>query len=169
MLVRWSKLKKLVEANFVDSMRHRVCLYSTRYGNCSCGHAWIMFDRKKIANFCTVAYFNFYRFRSTPENWKNFKSTQVYLKRNLKYKNYLCDYGEINRQDFYKSCWEYIHVLDIKSALSSGNIILEALAILDKKIGKNKLMRIDPNQLHSLAAFLLTERKKAEAKNKEQI
>jgi hypothetical protein len=40
----WSKLRPLVKEGLAESIARRVDIQSTRYGNCSCGHAWITLD-----------------------------------------------------------------------------------------------------------------------------
>src|ERR1044072_4954234 len=50
--MRWSKLKKLVEGSFAESVRGRVHVYSTRY-QCSCGRGWITVDGEELAELNT--------------------------------------------------------------------------------------------------------------------
>lgn len=49
--MRWSKLKSLVEEKIADSVRGRIAINSTRYGNCTCGRAWLTVDGKEVAKF----------------------------------------------------------------------------------------------------------------------
>ncbi len=152
--MRWSKLNKLVENNFASIFQGRIALNSTRYGNCSCGHAWITYDKKVIANFCTRAYFNRFGFRK--DEWYDFGAPDSANKE--KYKKLLNEYGDLTRFDFYNSCWDYVHSSSILDALSSDNLVLQMLAVIDKKMGKRRLATIDKMTLHPLARFLLNER-----------
>jgi hypothetical protein len=145
-IMRWSKLRKLVESRFADEVRGRVAINSAAYGRCSCGHAWVTLDGEVIANFCTRAYLN-----------------QVYGgggtdKTKKKYRDQFVVYGEGSRQDFYQSCWDYIHKLSIDEALVETDPIIQAFAVIDRRVGKSRLAKIEPDKLHPLARRLYTER-----------
>jgi len=56
--MKWSKLKSEIEKKICDDLKNRVSINSTRYGNCTCGHAWITLDKEVIVNFCTMAFWN---------------------------------------------------------------------------------------------------------------
>ncbi len=78
--MRWSKLKQRIEDNFADSVSRRVAIHSARTGACTCGHAWLTLDGAVIANFCTRAYGNRYRWHLeendvgvTPEQAKRYR------------------------------------------------------------------------------------------------
>jgi hypothetical protein len=144
--MRWSKLKSEIENRFCDSLQKRVSIYSTAYGNCTCGHAWITLDKKIIANFCTRAYFN--------KNMGNLDNGKYdYLKNT---------YGELSRQDIYESCWSYVHDLSIEDVLKSEDALIQTLSVIDKRVGKRRLKQLEVELMHPLAKFLLEERLKVE-------
>jgi len=153
--MRWSKLKSQVEERFADSIKGRVKINSAAYGNCSCGHAWLTLDGTVIANFCTRAYWN--RRRYDYENRKYFRAVPTELE-NKRYQNQLVEYGDFSRQDLYKSCWTFIHDLTIEEALNSNNVLIQCLALLDKRVGKRRIKKIEVDKLHPLASKLFSER-----------
>ncbi|MGE4159248.1 MAG: hypothetical protein AB7F75_09140 [Planctomycetota bacterium] len=141
--MKWSKLKSLVEERFADSLGKRITINSTRYGNCSCGRAWITVDKEEIANFCTRAHFNNKAGIPPSEDAKsNFEKMPV-------------GYGELSRQDAYQSCFEYIHSLTLDQAILDEDPLIQTLAILDKKLGRKKMMTLDRAHLHPMALKLL--------------
>lgn len=151
----WSKLKSLIEDRFAESMQGRININSAAYGNCSCGHAWITLDREVIANFCTRAHWNRKSYDSVKGCYVETDLTDKEMKR---YQRQFVDYGDFSRQDLYTSCWAFIHDLSIDVALASDNILIQCLALLDKRVGKRRLAKIDSNKLHPLAKKLFLER-----------
>lgn len=145
--MRWSKLKSLVEARFSPSLGGRVTINSTRYGNCTCGRAWLTLDGEEIANFCTRAYFNRKLSRREPPAQSS---------------NVPFGYGELTRQDAYAACWEFVHHLTIDQAVTDRDPLVQTLAVLDSRVGKQRLLQIDVNGLHPLARKLLLVRLEAE-------
>ena len=161
--MKWSKLKSEIEARFCDSMQKRVTINSTRYGNCTCGHAWITLDKEIIANFCTRAFWNTNpNFDETNQKWLQGNSINEDNKKYGKLEN---SYGELSRQDVYESCWEFLHDLSIDQAIQSENPLIQSLSVIDKRLGKRKIIEIAENPLHPLARKLLNERIKTEKIN----
>ena len=146
--MRWSKLRKLVEDRFSPSVAKRLAIHSAAYGNCSCGHCWITLDKEIVANFCTRAYWN----------KKMMGDTGV----NSMYKDHLVLYGDKSRQDAYRSMFDYVHSLSHDEALKSDDVLIQALAVLDSRLGKRRLEALDDSVLHPLAKKLLSIRQEAE-------
>lgn len=159
--MRWSKLKSLIEERFADSIRGRVNINSTAYGNCSCGHAWITFDKEIIANFCTRAHWNRKCYDYEKSSYVHTDLTEGEKNR---YRNQFVEYGEFSRQELYKSCWAFIHDLTIEAALELDDALIQSLALLDKRVGKRRLKKIDAEVLHPLARKLFCERISADRK-----
>jgi hypothetical protein len=158
--MKWSKLKSEIEARFCNSLQKRVTINSTRYGNCSCGHAWISLDKEIIANFCTRAFWNTDPILDkTKQKWVQGERIN---EENKKYDKLENTYGELSRQDVYESCWEFLHDLSIEQALLSDNPLIQTLSVIDKRVGKRKIVEIDVKTLHPLARKLLNERIKSE-------
>ena len=149
--MRWSKLKKLVEERFAPSVAKRLSIHSAAYGNCTCGHCWITLDKNVVANFCTRAYYN--------------KKLDGDTGSNPMYKEHLVLYGEMSRQDAYRSMFDYVHSLSHDEALKSDDVLIQSLAVLDSRLGKRRLATLDSAELHPLPKKLLTIRRKADLKH----
>jgi len=162
--MRWSKLKTLVEARFASSLQKRVSINSTAYGNCSCGHAWISLDKEIIANFCTRAFYNralqdWGKMRYENKRWIGDVPVPDYVSEQQSKKYGEMEYGELSRQDAYKSCWEFVHDLSLEEALVSDDPLIQALAVLDKRLGKRRLSILSDEKFHPLSKRVLEIRK----------
>ncbi len=146
--MRWSKLKNLIEKRFAESVAKRLSIHSAAYGACSCGHCWITLDKEVVANFCTRAFYN-----------KNLSRDSEH---NKMYKKHLVMYGELSRQDAYQSMFDFVHSLSIEEALESDDVLVQALAVIDSRVGKNRLKSLHDENLHPLAKKLLDVRRDAE-------
>ncbi len=146
--MRWSKLRKLVEDRFAPSVAKRLAIHSAAYGNCTCGHCWITLDKQVVANFCTRAYYNKKLHRDSGSN--------------PMYNDHLVLYGEKSRQDAYRSMFDYVHSMSHDDALKSDDVLVQALAVLDSRLGKRRLETFDDTALHPLAKKLLAVRQEAE-------
>lgn len=136
--MRWSKLKTLVEARFAKSIAGRVAIFSAAYGNCTCGRAWITVDGQEIANFCTRAYANHH-----------------YLNMETKVKVLPFGQAELSRQDAYASCWSFVHDMTNEEALADEDPLVQSLAVLDSRMGKRRIVKVNWMALHPLAQVLL--------------
>lgn len=161
--MKWSKLKIMVSNQFADSVKDSISLNSTCYGNCSCGHAWITLNRQVIANFCTRAYWNRQVYDHKDSTYKHSNVTQHEEKR---YRYQSVNYGDVSRQGFYLSCWQFLHTLSIDQALLSDDIVIQALAVIDKRVGKRRIIQLEETPMHQLAKTLLRHRVNIEIKNR---
>jgi hypothetical protein len=125
----------------------RVAINSTAYGNCSCGHAWFTLDGKIVANFCTLAAYNrqVYEYETgcLPSHLHN------------RYKQQSVEYGELSRQDIYQACWDYVHCLSFDEAIACADFEIQVLAVLDKRLGKRRIMKMRGENLHPLVRTFL--------------
>lgn len=162
--MKWSKLKARVEENFASSLQGKVSIYSTAYGNCTCGRAWITLDKKTIAQFCTRAFWNRVggEIQRKANRWVSDAPVPNAVSSAQRASYGAMEYGELSRQDAYQSCWEFVHDLSIDQAIESDDPLIQTLAVIDRRVGKRKLVTINPDLLHRLARKLLTERMKAE-------
>lgn len=157
-MMKWTKLKHLVEQRIAHSIRSRFAINSAAYGACSCGHAWITIDKIVVANFCTRAFWNIPRkFDDSLQKWVS-KEPEHHNGISLKDKNDLINYGELSRQDAYQACWEFVHDLSIEQALCSDDPLVQTLAVIDSRVGKRKLKKIEVGSLHPLAHKFFVER-----------
>ena len=149
--MRWSKLRKLVTDRFAPEVQGRLDINSAAYGNCTCGHAWLTWDGEVIANFCTRAHGNigaYYPDFVSPEPGPD----------------ELVAYGEFSRQDAYQACWALVHELSIDEAMADEDALVRALAIVDARLGKRRLAKLDRDALHPLPRRLLELRLEAAAR-----
>lgn len=143
--MRWTKLKQIVEGGFAPGLSKRLTINSAAYGACTCGHAWLTLDGEVVANFCTRAYWN-----------KEMGGEPDHI--NPMYASQLTSYGEMSRQDAYKACWAFVHELSIDQSLQDDCPLIQALAVVDRRVGKRRLERMDVEAVHPLARRLLEER-----------
>ena len=141
--MRWSKLRSLIKERFAPELKGRLDINSTAYGACSCGHAWLTFDKSVIANFCTRAAYIAQGYEKS--------SSQI----SSAYKHHFTEFGELSRQDAYKSCWAFLHELSIEQALQDIDPLIQCLAFAGARVGVRRLKKIDPVDFHPLAAAIL--------------
>ena len=150
--MRWSKVKKLVEDSFAESVRGRIQIYSTRY-QCSCGRGWITIDGKELVDLSTMLSSMIYRcaYHETT-NIPYPKHPAVPDDKRTPDK--LIEDGEFSRFDLHIACWDYLHQ-SIKDSLESKNPLIKSLAVLNTKVGKGRLSDFDKQNLHPLTRALL--------------
>ncbi len=153
-----------MEKRVAESLGKRFSINSTAYGACTCGHAWITIDGKIVANFCTRAFFNRgSEYDDEREKWVQGPVPDELPGKTLKYQDGQgVAYGELSRQDAYEACWDFVHHLGIEEALESTDPLIQTLAVIDARIGKRRLLKIDPDKLHGLALKLYKLRLEAE-------
>lgn len=156
--MRWSKLKQLVEQNFAAGIRERIALHSAAYGACSCGHAWITLDGDVVANFCTRAHFNRFRYGNRNDD------AGVTREQEKRYETQFVEYGEMSRQDVYEACWAFVHELPFDDALASDDPLIQTLAMLDRRLGKQRYAQVAQREMHPLARRLFEARMESEAR-----
>ena len=157
--MKWSKLKKLVEDTFADSIRGRVHVYSTRY-RCSCGRAWFTVDSKELVDLSTMLSGLIYRcIYHEATNTDCVKHPAV--PDETREPGNLVEPGEFSRFDLHEACWEYVHS-SVNDSLKSGNPLIVSLAVLNSKVGKGRLGKLAQSQLHPLTRALLEFRLAAE-------
>ena len=143
--MRWSKLRSLICERFAEPLQGRLDIHSTAYGNCSCGHAWLTLDGEVIANFCTRAHF--IAGHLLPKQSEALIFTPA---NNTMYRDQLTIYGERSRQQVYEALWDFVHSISIEDALTSDDMLIQALAIVDSRVGKRRLAQLEPGALHPL-------------------
>ncbi len=152
--MRWSKLRQLVIERFAEPLQGRLDIHSAAYGNCSCGHVWLTLDGDVIANFCTRASANAEYVIPRQGADLPFKFAA-----NAMYDEQLTAYGERSRQDVYRTLFDFVHSIPVEEALASDDMLFQALAIVDTRVGKRRLAQLEPETLHPLCAYLLMVRR----------
>ncbi|MBS1606680.1 MAG: hypothetical protein JST42_28755 [Bacteroidetes bacterium] len=165
--MQWSKLKKNIEGRFADSVKHRVAIFSTQYNNpkSSSGRAWMTIDGKEVANLSGLeswARHGAVYHETTPTVCK----THPAVDEQDRTAGFLVEKGEFSRFDLHSCCWEYLQ-LGVEKALTHKSPLIQLLAMLDKRLGKRRLLLIDVAVLHPLVRTILDFRLEAEGLKKE--
>jgi hypothetical protein len=157
--MKWSKVKKLVEDSFADSVKRRVEVFSTRY-QCSCGRGWITVDGEELVDLSTRLSSMIYRcaYHET-SNTPYPKHPAVASEDRTEGK--LVEDGEFSRFDLHLACWNYLHQ-SINDSIASENPLIKSLAVLNAKVGKGRLSKLRKEELHPLTRSLLEFRVSAE-------
>jgi hypothetical protein len=147
--MKWSKVKKLVEDRFAPSIKGRVQIYSTAY-RCTCGRGWFTIDGKEVADLSTFAVGN--RFHCVYHEATDTDCvTHPAIPDEERTPGNLVEYGEFSRFDLHEACSNFLHS-NVHECLQSENSLIQALAVLDEKVGKNKLKTLEIENMHPLPA-----------------
>ncbi len=154
--MRWSKLRKELLDRLAESLKGRLDYHLTTYKNSTgyVGRAWITWDGKEILNFSNQDTWNEFRSysnklagtyriaHSIDNTTSDMRGTDILLK------------GEFSKYDFSVNAHSYLS-MNVHSALKSGNPILMALAIVDKRIGNRTIVKLINTEVHPLIAYLI--------------
>ncbi|MEX0781414.1 MAG: hypothetical protein WD557_02110 [Dehalococcoidia bacterium] len=159
--MRWSKVRKLVEDSFADSVRGRVTVHGTTYSSyttCKCGRGWIAFDGKDRADMQSLLQWPTYQAKGAATN----RWGQPTIEPGDRHEGCLVEPGEFTREQLFEACFEYIHS-NPHTCLESTNPLIRSLAVLNGKVGTNRLKALaQADDLHPLTQFLLEFRMEAE-------
>jgi hypothetical protein len=149
--VIWSKLKRAIENLLADSLKDRVQFHITRYGPGHSGtmsRAWITWDKTELVNFSTIEWMQeYYGLAHQIQEINHCQDFHADDQREGYY-NALGQAGAIvdkkgvySRFDFYEAMEDYLQ-LPIEDAMRSENIIIKALSMFDRRMGKRHLRQI---------------------------
>jgi hypothetical protein len=155
----WSKLKKNIENHFSEKLKGRVKLYTTTYGSDYdvqdlYNRGWITVDSVEVVNFSTPEAFFMYRRdlnETTPTKYPANAATKEYTDRTP---NQLAEKGEFSKFDLTYCCYEFLR-MSIEEAIEHESPIIQMLAVLDKRLGKRRLVLLGEKQIHPLVRFFL--------------
>jgi hypothetical protein len=153
--MRWSKVRKLVEDTFADSVKGRVTVHTTqdrssiRFGS-GYGGGWIMVDGKQIANFDDKMSCRLFGAPYDPASLHESDGLD----------------GERFSGGFYgrwfrESCFDYVHS-GLNTSIRSTNALIRSLAVLNAKVGRGRLARLAAAEEHPLPKALAHFRIEAE-------
>ena len=162
----WSKLKKIIQNNFADSVKGSVQLYITSYGSDPdvqelYNRGWITVDGIEVVNFASPSAFFIHRKdwnASTPGAFEANSATKEYPQRTT---NSLAEDGEFSRYDLTSCCIAYCE-MSAGEAIVHESPMIQMLAVLDKRVGKRRLIEMDKKALHPLVRYFLDLRMEAE-------
>jgi hypothetical protein len=139
--MQWSKRKKKVEGFFSELVRGRVELRSTHYrgSHDEEGRGYITFDKNEIWSMCTLSFYSveYDRIDEIVER----ENITPYEAQKIAYDE-LASEGKFNQYTFYDSLDEYCNN-SIDSSLTSDNLLIRCLAMLDARLGKRRLRTLD--------------------------
>lgn len=143
-VMKWSKRKKTVESFFSDSVKGRVELRSTRYRGTHDkeGRGYIIFDKKEIWSMCTLTFYSI-EYECINKIMQR-ENIEAYKAHKIAHDE-LVQEGKFNQYTYYDSLDEYCSN-SIEESISSDNILIRCLAMLDSRLGKRRLRSFDLKQ-----------------------
>jgi hypothetical protein len=162
--MRWSKVRKLTEESFAESVRGRVTVHvtnadphGTRWQD-TCHKSWISVDGQTIAHLDRHARLLTLRIRDEEGATKKVERrlVQNYTKEALE-PDATDDVMDLN-----DAAWQYVHS-NVAESLDSPDAFVQSLAILSARVGRQRLRRLEQRELHPLVRTLLEFRLRAEA------
>jgi hypothetical protein len=161
----WSKIKKNVELKFSEKLNKKIQLYITSYGadydvSDLFNRGWITVNGKEVVNFSTADsfYLNGYVYHSaTPTNCVVSEEIDF----NKRHPNLLSEKGEFSKFDLSNCCYAYLD-LNIDEALTHKSPIINMFAVLDKRLGKRRLIKLNEKEHHPLVRYFLNLRLESE-------
>jgi hypothetical protein len=158
--MRWSKLKQLVEQRFADSLNGRVEVHSTRYYSGE-GRGWITVDKHEVADFSTLGFFAQAYQRAKEQAGTDFTDPDAeeqarYYKALREEQAALRNEGALRQADYHRLLWDSL-ALSIDDASGSEAVLIRALAMLDRRLGKRRLraFRLRDNEHPLVRQFYL--------------
>ncbi len=146
--MRWTKARKELESRLADNLRGRVKYFVTNYrkSHDQMGRASIVVDSKEIINMCAI--------KAEMEEFKLERKLDASLDLDdmgdSERINYIYDLAEeklraeniYHQYDFYQAVDEFLNI-PIEEAQESSNNLIKILAILDKRTGRRRLIKME--------------------------
>lgn len=153
----WSKVKKQVESLFCDSLKDRVNVYMTMYRKAhdQASHCWIEFDKSTIFEASELKWrVRVYRLAKEIQEANNTTDWNEPSQRKGYYESYSYAEEIIESQGIFDDGY-YLEALNkyisesIDAILHSENILVRALGLFDKRVGKRRLEKMSVDQFDS--------------------
>jgi hypothetical protein len=159
--MRWSKLKAKTEALFAQSIQGRVELRATNYRGAhdETGRGYITVDGKEVWNMCSLRFMaaEYPKVEEIKEEKKiSARAAQIITDAQLEKDGVLSQWG------YYRTLENYC-ISSIESSLLSANPLAKSLAILDFRVGKRTLEKLDVSADHPMVQYFFNLRCKAES------
>lgn len=160
--MKWSQLKKRIEATFADSVKGRVQVWKTRHRKSydQWGTTWLTFDKELVAEADTYTYWN-----EVYHETKDLRNEQPSEERNDSDCNranseaYWAGVERVQQRGVYESVqvsdslFEYLN-MSIDNAFHSVDPVVRAIAALDRRVGHRRLKALDVTKEHPLVRTL---------------
>lgn len=138
--MQWSKRKKRVESFFADSVKGRVELRTTHYRSThdQQGRGYITFDKNEVWSMCTLSFYSVEYERIDVLVSEVITPYQAQLLAHEQLKSE----GRLSQYLYYESLDEYCDNT-IEESLTSPNLLIRCLALLDSRLGQRRIRKID--------------------------
>lgn len=149
--MQWSKAKARAEALFAPRVAERVALRVTGYraAHDEDGRGWITVDGKEAWSFCTLRFFvernkleTALRQMNQCGDFRDPGQRDAYFEAGEQAEAILEQRGVVGREYFRRAVEQYPE-LTVEQALASDNLIHRTLAVLDRRLGKRRLVGLD--------------------------
>ena len=156
--MRWSKLKQRIEEGLAESAKGRVEVWNTRYRKAHDqeGEAWITIDGQRVHSMGSVTHMIewYERSRALQEkrdclDYRDREQIQGYRDAQKEVETQLRAEGVIPLWDFNDALFEYLN-MSLEQILSSDQMIVRAMGMFDKRLGKRRLASMDVSEEHEL-------------------
>lgn len=137
--MKWNQINKRIETMLADSVRGRIIFGVTSYrrSHDQIGRGWIALDGKEILNMSSIDFeHEVYKRGRAQANYEGAKQEVRSL--NL-----------FSQWDLHQALFEYLG-LSIDEILASENPLIRATGMLDARMGKRRLMKVDISDEHDL-------------------
>ncbi|MGR3795424.1 SF0329 family protein [Vannielia sp. SX4] len=164
--MKWSKLKQRAEAQFADSLRGRIEVWTTRYrgSHDQVGESWITVDGKRIFSAGTLRFWAQYwdaraGLRATQSNEPTTLDEMFARERAIEVS--LAEEGVLGTWNFNEALFDLLNI-SIEDAMHSEDMIVRAFGMLDRRLGKRRLRALDVREESPLVQLLYAIRCEAE-------
>ena len=156
--MRWSKLKQRIEEGLADSAKGRVEVWSTRYRRAHDqeGEAWITIDGQRVHSMGTLTHLIEWYERSRELqkerdclDYRDRAQIDGYREAEREVQTQLRSEGVIPLWEFNDALFEYLN-MSLEQVLNSDQMIVRALGMFDKRLGKRRLAAMDVSGEHEL-------------------
>ncbi len=156
--MRWSKLKQRIEDGLADSAKGRVEVWSTRYRKAHDqeGEAWITIDGQRVHSMGSLTHLVEWYERSRELqkdrdclDYRDREQIDGYREAQIEVETQLRAEGVIPLWEFNDALFEYLN-MSLEQVLRSDQMIVRALGMFDKRLGKRRLAFMDVSGEHEL-------------------
>ncbi|GGA90349.1 SF0329 family protein [Ornithinibacillus halotolerans] len=166
--MQWSKTKTTLERFLCDKLKGRIQIYATIYRKSHDGpsRVWITFDKKEILSASDLTYVvkheKLYQQMKEEKqleeipyhpDWNdmfNSKERQELIKASETAEQIMINQNIFGSYHLYVPFMEY-GSLSIEQAMNSDNVIIRAYSMLDRRLGKRRLEKLNfPTDTHPL-------------------
>ncbi len=148
--MQWSQLRKRIKDLLADSVRERVQIGSTAHGKSSEGRGWISIDGHEILLMTWT----------NAESWR-YPRDQEGRDRLAEAVKQAHATNMFSRREWHEALFSYLS-MSIDDILKSDNLLIRAIGMLDARLGKRRLRKMDVSQEHKLVQRLYSLRCDAE-------